>query len=313
MTCPQCHQTVQPDVAFCGNCGYNLSSTVHAADGQPAVTHPATHPTSAEGKPVVVGAVFETAPPGNGPVSAARAEPHDEAHNNGKAIAAFIFGVLGLVGWLIPLVGVILGILALVFGTIALKSPRRVFAIIGIVLAVPVIGVSIFFWVRTAQHVLKDNANPVHGLTIPSTSSSLQTVTTPCYTTKVPANMSISRSSGSCTFQAENSATGELYVVKILQVAGLSTANLQQAGQNDANNVVNLNPGDSITNQYSGTFAADPSYTFVLTDTANGGTDATLAYVYVTTEQGNIAVIGHQSTNVKNISLSVLENNWQWQ
>ena len=205
MICPNCNQEVNPDAIFCGNCGYQLGSATQPVQAtntvepsQPIVTS-SVQPqeispvndqnnsqsttststqstyTATQSTPTAQPYSFQHASSGSGAFAggAANAPSHNssttttDSHNNSKAIAAFVCGVLGCVGWIIPIVGVILGILAIVFGTIAIKSPRRVLAIIGIVLAVPVIAVSIFFWVRAAQHILKERSNSVIGITTP--------------------------------------------------------------------------------------------------------------------------------------------------
>lgn len=349
MTCPNCHQQVGPNATFCGNCGFQLRASqpaqtitstqptitpavpqqVVAPQGvQPITSQPASPSTqtaqpnyAAQPTVSVQQSTFQPAYAGAGgafvggavaPTSFNNRLVEDsDAHNNGKAIVAFVLGVLGCVGWLIPLVGVILGVLALVFGTIALKSQRRVFAIIGIALAVPVIAVSIFFWVRAAQHVLKSRSSPLSGLTTQSTSSGLQSITSPCYTTKIPASLTVTQTSGSCTFQALNSTSGEEYVVKVLQIPQLSISNLPQAAQTDAKNIENSIPGGSISNQQSSTFSGSPAYTIGLTATDKSA--GTIDYIYDTTIQGNLVIIFHTQRSGKNADLSTIENNWAWQ
>ena len=316
MICPNCHQEISSNAAFCGNCGFRLGNSQTAqnndqaaSDIQPqiAVIPPLsqTNPAAAQQpafQPVYAGAngaavSQAVAPP---PFNAEAVD--DGSRENSKAVIAFVLGVLGCVGWLIPIVGVVLGVLAIVFGTMALKSQRRVLAIIGMVLAVLVMAVSIFFWVRTAENVLKSKSSPLSGLTTQSTSSSNQTITSPCYITKIPSNM---------TFDAVNNKTGEEYVVKVLQVPGLSTANLAQVAQLDAKNTVNISPGSSISSERTNTFAGSPAYLVYITDTKHNA--ETVDYVFDTTQQGNIVVIAHLQVSGKITDLSTIENNWAWQ
>jgi len=343
MTCPNCHQETKPGATFCGNCGFQLSGSPQPSQAvstaqttqpntppsaQPQVVAPASQQPSTQPatppppqptptaqpqafQPVYSGAngAFVGSPAGTAPLNTTN--PAANTHDNGKAIAAFVLGVLGCVGWLIPLVGVILGILALIFGTTSIKSPRRVFAIIGIILAVPVIAVSIFFWVRAAEQIQKEKSNPISGLTTKSTSSATRTISTACYTTKVPAALTITQTSGSCTFLGQDTTSGEEYEVRVLQVAGLSTANLPQAAQSDAQNVVNSIPGGSISTQGSSTFAGSPDYAVGLS--ATDGSAGTVAYVYNSTAQGNLVIVFHSQRTGKNFDLTSIENNWTWQ
>lgn len=277
MLCPNCNQEVHHGAAFCGNCGFKLAGA---------------HLKQAAQAP---------------PTTQAKASQRND--NSGKAIAAFILGVLGLAGWIIPIIGVVLGILAIVLGSMSLKSRHRILAIIGMVLAVLVIAVSLFFWIRAAQHVIKNNDSDLTGLTTNSVTSTLQPVSTPCYTAKIPASMTITQTPGSCTFSA--SSNGESYEVKVLQVAQLTPANLAQAAETDANNVVNSTPGGSMSSQGSITFSGSLAYyaTVISTD----GSAGTIDYIYKDTGQGNLVIILHTSRSGKNYDLNSIENSWVWQ
>lgn len=58
---------------------------------------------------------------------------------DGKAIAAFVIGLVGLIAWCCPLIGFPLNITGIILGAISLKSQNptaRILAIIGIVLCV---------------------------------------------------------------------------------------------------------------------------------------------------------------------------------
>lgn len=338
MTCPNCQHEVSPGAAFCGNCGFQLAQpggqfapAPGVAPGQPtpqsSIISPSTqtpqsvppgqsNPLPAQQIPQAQSFQSQPAVPyydaGGGVMTPYTTQNGaSEAPNNGKAIASFVMGVLGCVGWLIPLIGVILGILALVFGTMSLKSPRRIFAIIGIVLAVPVIAVSIFFWVKAAEHIIKTKSSSLSGLTTHSTASSLQTVRSPCYTTKIPANLTLTQTASSCTFEASSTTSGEEYVVKVLQAPTVSATNLADGAKADSANVVNAIPGGSITGQQATTFANSPAYSFDLA--ATDGSAGTLDYIYDNTSQGNLVIILHAQRTGKDIDLATIEKNWSWQ
>jgi hypothetical protein len=97
----------------------------------------------------------------------------------------------------------------------------------------------------------------------------------------------------------------------VLQVPGLSTANLEQVAQTDANNAINLSPGNSITDQQANTFVGSPAYQIYITDTKGGA--ETIEYVFDTTFQGNIVVVSHMQASGKNTGMSTIEKNWVWQ
>jgi len=317
MTCPNCQKEVKSGAAYCGNCGYQLIAAQpvqQAVTGQPVPTiapTPSLQTVPGAQQSVSQPAFAGAAGNGYAMTSANSAGVPADNHNNGKAIAAFVCGILGCIAWLIPLIGVILGVLALIFGTIAAKSPRRVYAIIGIVLAVPVLALSIYFWVRAAQQVIKNRSNPVSGLTTPATSGSTQTVTTPCYVAKIPAPLKLTQTTGSCTFQALDQAGGEEYEVKVLQLSQLTADNLSQVAQQDSSNVINATPGGSISSQQGGTFAGKQAYTINLA--ATDGSAGTIDYVYNSTTQGNLVIVLHVKQDGKNSDLSSIEQSWSWQ
>lgn len=58
-----------------------------------------------------------------------------DASKNGKATTGLVLGIIGLIAWLIPLIGAPITIIGLIFGIKGLKSLKRGVAIAGIVLS----------------------------------------------------------------------------------------------------------------------------------------------------------------------------------
>ncbi len=335
MNCPNCQQLLSPGAVFCGNCGFQINanpqSQPQAAENNvvsplqgTTVPQAATPAPTPPNQPVFQQSFTEQPTPtanyaavplsqpvyggvavGTMPLAAPNALDNNPTQNNGKAIAAFVLGMLGLIGWLIPIVGVILGILAIIFGTISIHSGKRVLAIIGIILAIPVLALSIFFWVKNAQTIIKANGGST------STSSSLQSISTPCFTTKVSTSFKITKTTGSCTFTAVDSGGSEEYVVKVLQVPQLTAANLDQSSQPDITNVVQATPGGQASNQHDTTFSGSKAYQ--ATVKSSNGSAGILEYIYQPTSQGNLVLIGHDTASGKNYDLTSIENNWNWQ
>ncbi len=52
----------------------------------------------------------------------------------GQAIAALVIGIVGLLTWCLPILGVPLAIIGIVLGVMGMKSSKRTLAIIGLVL-----------------------------------------------------------------------------------------------------------------------------------------------------------------------------------
>jgi hypothetical protein len=323
MLCPRCQRTVDPTAAFCGNCGYYLTPTAIAPQPAPSADQTPQQQTPEQFSPPPQ--TFQAAPPPapivtppayQQPLQAASPMmppqlPVATADHSGKAVASLVLGVLGLPATLIPVAGLVFGILAIIFGTLSIHSKRKMFAIIGMSLAVVVLLISIFFWVRNTQHFLQNHKN---GGSVVSSNDNrqLQAITTPCYTTKVPAELKITMTEGSCTFLASNAQNGEQEEVKILQVPGLTLANLASAAKADAANVVNSIPGGSIAGQRSATFAESQAYEIEIR--ATDGSAGLISYVYDTTAQGNLAIILHTQARASgtNYDLSSIEANWSW-
>jgi hypothetical protein len=285
MQCPQCQQEANADAAFCGNCGAPL--TVGSAEqagrqGSTAIAVPAEATT------------------------AAKVRDH-----GGKAIAAFVIGLLGLVAWLVPVVGLVFGLVAMIFGTIAFHSRRRAFARTGIALSVLVLGASLFMWVHSAQQLSRVNPAGASS-TNSSADGSLQVVVTPCYSTRLPASMSLIGNNGSCTFTGSDTTTGEQASVKVLNVPGLSQASLPNVAQTDAANIVKSLPGGQVSDEQTTQFAGNAAYQ--ITVKVRDGSGGMVDYIYNPTTQGNLVIVTHSQVHLSrdNFDLNLIESNWKW-
>ncbi len=56
--------------------------------------------------------------------------------NDGKAIASFVLGIIGLVAWLIPLLGFPISIVGLVLASLSLNKGQKGKAVVGLVLCI---------------------------------------------------------------------------------------------------------------------------------------------------------------------------------
>jgi hypothetical protein len=285
MQCPQCQQLASVDAAYCGNCGAPL--TVGSAEqiglsGTAAIVMPA--------EAVSTTGILD---------------------HSGKAIAACVIGALGLVAWLVPIAGLLFGLAAMISGTIAFHSRRRVFARTGIALSVLVLGASLFMWVHSAQQLSK--ANPATASsTNSSADGSLQVVVTPCYSTRLPRNMSLVGKNGSCTFMGTDTTTGEQQGVKVLNVVGLSQATLADVARGDAANIVQSIAGGKLNDERSTLFAGSTAYqASVMGGDGSGGM---VDYIYNPTLQGNLVIVTHSQVHMSGGSsdLSLIESNWKW-
>lgn len=311
MLCSRCQHPLDEGAAFCGNCGLRI--TPEPSQIPQAVAPPVSPVGSAVNQPAQV--LSPLAPP---QLDAAVASQPLNSYTNppvpdhsGKAITSFVLAVLGLPACLVPIVGIVFGVLAIVFGTLSIRSARKIFAIIGMSLAVVVLLASLFLWVRNAQELSKEHQTGTSFGTS-SANGKLQSITSPCYTTKIPAGMKVTQTAGSCTFLGVNSASGEQEEVKVLQIPALTASNLSTAAKADAANVIGAIPGGSIGKEGTATFASSKAYQIEIKST--DGSAGTISYVYDTTVQGNLVIVLHTQARASgdNYGLSSIESNWSW-
>lgn len=342
MKCSHCGNDLKPGEQFCRSCGNPVSpapaappagpevltaTPAVAAAPVPAVGTPppmpsvATQPSTpiASPAPAAVQSTVVATQPAAMPQATYPnpAMPVNAVQKDGrsKAIAALVLGVLGLIGWLIPIIGLVLGVLALIFGTTSLSSSKRKLAIAGIVLGVITIGLSIFGIVLNAQDgknkTSYDNAKTTTNTTTQSSSSVVtKQIDTPCYSAEIPSAAVVTQTPGSCTISAADSARGEMILVKVISNSTVTAANLSKAAKADIANVVNAIPGGSITEEMATTFSGSPSYQFKLG--ASDGSGGVADYVYKKTSQGNIVIVFHTNRLSSKLNDFDVEPMWQW-
>lgn len=69
-------------------------------------------------------------------------EPHRPTDGSGKAVASLVLGIVGMVVWCLPILGLPVGVIGLILGMKARESEKRNLAIAGIVLCVIVLVLS---------------------------------------------------------------------------------------------------------------------------------------------------------------------------
>lgn len=60
--------------------------------------------------------------------------PAQPEQGGGKAIAALVLGIVGMLGWCLPLCGFPINLVGLILGIMDLKGPKRTLAVWGVVL-----------------------------------------------------------------------------------------------------------------------------------------------------------------------------------
>lgn len=147
--CPQCStittvpiRSEAPSAETAGPVRYEPEPQTpgYGADQPPTAGFAPIPPAQpAPGQPVVIAPQMLTGYPGQ----PGYAPPAPKKSGNGMSTAALVLGLIGLVGWCCPFVGIILGILAVIFGIIGAARGGGGMAIGGIVLGVIVILLSI--------------------------------------------------------------------------------------------------------------------------------------------------------------------------
>ncbi len=100
----------------------------------PAPPEPAPPPPAAPMPPPPAAAPAYAPPPPSAPTPPVSYAPQPPSAGGGKAVAALVLGIIGMLAWCLPILGFPVNVAGLVLGIMDLKGPKRTFAIIGIVL-----------------------------------------------------------------------------------------------------------------------------------------------------------------------------------
>jgi uncharacterized membrane protein YkgB len=85
-------------------------------------------------------------------------QPYPQTPGNGVGVTGFVTGLLGLIFFWVPFIGIILGILGVVFGGVGFQQFRKRgqtngLAIAGLVLGIITVAIYIIFWIAVASSV----------------------------------------------------------------------------------------------------------------------------------------------------------------
>lgn len=227
--------------------------------------------------------------------------------SNGKAITAFIIGILACIGALIPILGLVLAITGIIIGSLSIRPPRKVLAILGVVFS----SLGLLFSIAVFVYVYKELDQQTKQPQATLVGTRVLAIDTSCYSVELPYHMAVTQAPGSCTFQALDSKSGEQYTVKVLNVPKLTVKSLKEAAQLDVRNVINAIPGGIVDSEQAGLFSGSPAYTLAIT--AGDGSAGTISYVYRKTDQGNLIIVLHTQAVGQNYDLAAIEKNWTWQ
>ena len=147
MQCSDCHQDLEPNAQFCGNCGAKLATNVAvnttaqsptptarpvaSAQAASSAANAAAEMDAAASVQPVVPIVSEQVTPVGQP---ALAYPVQKQPKSGLSIAGMVLGILSLITSLIFYLSIPLGILAIILSAIGMRKGGKGMAIAGIVL-----------------------------------------------------------------------------------------------------------------------------------------------------------------------------------
>jgi hypothetical protein len=157
MQCAQCGTELQPNAAFCGNCGAQILQPAQQIPGtaQPQVAAPA--PAAPAATPVAIApqpAPFAVgAAPAPNVANTTYAVPKTE--NSGLSIASLILGIIGLLSSLIWFIAIPFGLMALIFGLIGRGKGGKGMATTGIITGSLAIVATIIITALAANYLAK--------------------------------------------------------------------------------------------------------------------------------------------------------------
>lgn len=233
-----------------------------------------------------------------------------QTHGHTKPVLAIVFGVLGVGGALIPLIGIAFSIAGIVLSTLTPKSAGRGLKNTGLILAIIGLVVSLAAFVFAAVH----NPHLRAGSSFAAKGS--VSLSTPCYGVHFASRLTIDNQSGSCTMTAYDgtTATNSTTIYKILssKATAVNTTNLTAVAKPAIEqDVASSLPDFKITTEHATQFAGSPAYIVTLYN-QNKDVAAIEAAIFHPTKQGsNFFVIVHANIG-SSIDLNNLESSWQW-
>lgn len=285
MECPRCHEPVETDAAFCGNCGQQL--------------------TAAEG---ASGADLAAVP------AYALAAPTQHAGEM-QSLLVLLAGVTGMIGALfVPLVGLSLGTAGLIMGTVYRRSsPRRRLNTAGLGFAAVATLLALGTWAYAYNHearLKQQAASPA------AANAATAELSTPCYSLSFIDRLNVASRSGSCDVSAFNGNTlntsTNAYKIYASRAAALNTASFTSLAKQALEKDVKINlPEFTIDTQRVSGFAGSPAYTINASNKSQGVAVVETAVYHPVKSGPNVFILVH-AVNGETADLHLVEGQWQW-
>ncbi len=303
MNCSNCHQQLEAEAAFCGNCGQAVPE-VNAPD-RPAIDVFSPMAVAAE-SPVATAVVPNYA-------LATPAQHEGET----KALLSLVFGIIGVMGAaIIPLLGLISGIAGIVMGSMSRSSNKRGMSTAGLIISGLAILAGLASWAHTLASDPALHHKTVRGSSPSSLAVAAADLSTPCYSVGFVDTLNVNHGSGSCDMSAYSGNTLEsstnAYKVYASQ-SRIADANTfgEIAKRAIDKDIKNSLPGFSVDTEQAALFAGSPAYLAHVSDKAHGVAVVEAAVFHKTASGNDIFILVHANTG-KTANLTILETQWQW-
>lgn len=289
MNCTNCHEPLEEDAAYCGNCGQSTKGT-YAALGATSLSHE-------------VPAYALTLP-----------AQHD---GEMQALASVLLGAAGLAGaMLIPVIGLSLGLLGIVTGTTKRVYTKKTLRIAGLFLSSIAILAGLASWVHAVSKDPRYNSNVARSQASDPSVIVGADFATPCYSLNFVDELNIKKDSNSCNISAFNgtsldTSTNAYKVYANDTVISNTNDFMNQAKPAVEKDVAQNMPGFKITDQKVSTFAGSPAYVVNVSDAAQKVSMVEAVVFHKVSNGKNVFVLIHANSG-PSADLQIMESQWQW-
>jgi hypothetical protein len=182
---------------------------------------------------------------------------------------------------------------------IQIKSKKKLYASIGIIIIVSILMISIFLLMNNSHNANKSAANAL-----------IQKVNTPCFTIDIPSNLKLLITKNSCNLSAVNASTGEDLNIQSQQNSSLTFSTLETAIKSENTKIVSEIPGGSIIGQ--GETKINGASTYFINIKSTSGKTTNLDFTYKSVAKNDMFSLLYEVKTNSRSNLSDIVNSWKW-
>lgn len=331
MNCQKCNQPLEPDAAFCGNCGERIVITQPsetAQQAQPAPTQPVfPQPNTPAPATSPIAQVIQNqpaqVPPGqlNPAVAGASANVPayalgNRAQHRGETQAwlALLFGIAGIAGGVImAFLGLVFGAIGIVMATMSRSGTKKNLSTAGLVVSMIATLVGLGVWVYAYNHDQTAARQATHKVDASAVSQS--DLSTPCYSLGFVDKLNVKNNSDSCDAVAFDGATLETSTNAYKVYANKSSVTelnfvetVKPAIEKDVQKSL---PDFTIKNEQITQFAGSSAYLVRVANKDGSVNIIEAAVLHKVATGDNVFILVH-AVNAKTVDLDTLEAQWTW-